>query len=87
MFSYISLLNVQCFILIILLLLLYFGHILIHKICILRLRFTLRPIGLVRKSEKALMVIPKNDYLACFEDGKKLCHKCILSRGDYFKGD
>jgi len=48
MFSYISLLNVQFFILIILLLLLYFGHILIHKICNLRLRFTLRPIGLVR---------------------------------------
>jgi len=27
------------------------------------------------------------DYLACFEDWKNRWHKCILSIGDYFKGD
>ena len=39
------------------------------------------------ESKKALMAIPKKDYLACFEDWKTRWNKCISLRGDYIKGE
>ena len=39
------------------------------------------------ESKKALMAIPEEDYLACFEHWKIRWYKCISSRGDYFEGD
>jgi len=41
-----------------------------------------------KKSEKALKAIPERD-LEFFEDSRRIkrCHKCILSGGDYFRGD
>ena len=39
------------------------------------------------KSKEELNKIKKNVFLKCFEDWKKLWHKCIISGGDYFEGD
>ena len=38
-------------------------------------------------SKEELNKITKKDFLKCFEDWKKRWHKCIISDGDYFKGD
>ena len=38
-------------------------------------------------SKEELNKITKNDFLKCFEDWKKRWHKCIISDGDYYKGD
>ncbi|UYV71222.1 hypothetical protein LAZ67_8002258 [Cordylochernes scorpioides] len=38
-------------------------------------------------SKEELKKISKNDFLKCFEDWKNRWHKCIISHGDYFKGD
>ncbi|UYV74812.1 hypothetical protein LAZ67_12001111 [Cordylochernes scorpioides] len=46
---------------------------------------TLDEIKTVSKEE--LKKIIKNDFLKCFEDWKNRWHKCIISHGDYFKGD
>ena len=42
---------------------------------------------ITRASLKALKAIPKIEFEKCFENGKKRWHKCIISNGDYFKGD
>ena len=38
-------------------------------------------------SLEELKAIPKIEFEKCFEDWKKLWHKCIISNGDYFEGD
>ena len=38
-------------------------------------------------SLEELKAIPKIEFEKCFEDWKKRWHKCIISNGDYFKGD
>ena len=38
-------------------------------------------------SLKELKAIPNIEFEKCFEDWKKRWHKCIISNGDYFKGD
>ena len=38
-------------------------------------------------SLKELKAISKIEFEKCFEDWKKRWHKCIISNGDYFKGD
>ncbi|UYV72453.1 hypothetical protein LAZ67_9003204, partial [Cordylochernes scorpioides] len=38
-------------------------------------------------SKEELKKIFLNDFLKCFEDWKNRWHKCIISHGDYFKGD
>ena len=35
---------------------------------------------------RALKAIPTDDFLACFEDWRKLWHKCIGVGRDYFEG-
>ena len=42
-----------------------------------------------RKTEslRELKDIPKSAYQKYFEDWKKRWHKCIISEGDYFKGE
>ena len=39
------------------------------------------------ESKKELTLIPKSAFQKCFEDWKNRCHKCIISEGNYFKGD
>ena len=40
-----------------------------------------------KKSQEALMDIPKTEYKKCFEDWIKRWHKCVAVDGDYFEGD
>ena len=36
------------------------------------------------KSKQELLMIPKSAFQKCFEDWRKRCHKCIISKGGIF---
>ena len=43
--------------------------------------------GIKTESLRELKDIPISAYQKCFEDWKKRWYQCIISEGDYFKGD
>ena len=42
---------------------------------------------IIEKSKQELLVIPKRVFYKCFEDWKKLWHKCIISERVNFEED